>query len=179
MTVLCKVMQVTRSGYYQWLERCYSVRHQMNKKLVPLVREIHKESKGTYGTRRMAKALRELGIPCGRRRAKTLMKMADVVARQPRKFKATTDSKHNLPVAPNLLQRDFAASRPNEAWASDITYIWTTQGWLYLTVVLDLFSRQVVGLSMSKRINRDLVINALRMAYWRRKPDAPFGHHFQ
>jgi len=144
----------------------------MNDKLVPLVREIHKESKGTYGTRRMAKALRELGIPCGRRRAGTLMKMAGVIARQPRKFKATTDSKHNLPVAPNLLQRDFAASKPNEAWASDITYIWTTEGWIYLAVILDLFSRQVVGWSMSNRMTKKLVMNALRMAFWRRKPEA-------
>ena len=172
MTVLCKVMQVPRSGYYRWLEQSCSIRHQMNDKLVPLVREIHKESKGTYGTRRMAKALRELGIPCGRRRAGTLMKMAGVIARQPRKFKATTDSKHNLPVAPNLLQRDFAASKPNEAWASDITYIWTTEGWIYLAVILDLFSRQVVGWSMSNRMTKKLVMNALRMAFWRRKPEA-------
>lgn len=172
MTVLCKVMQVPRSGYYRWLEQSCYIRHQMNEKLVPLVREIHKESKGTYGTRRMSKALRELGVPCGRRRAGTLMKLAEVVARQPRKFKATTDSKHNLPVAPNLLQRDFAASRPNKAWASDITYIWTTEGWLYLAVILDLFSRQVVGWSMSNRMTKKLVMNALRMAFWRRKPEA-------
>jgi len=171
VTVLCKVMEVTRSGYYQWLDQRCSLRQEMNRRLIPLVREIHKDSKGTYGTRRMAKALRELGIPCGRGRAGTLMKMAGVVARQRKKFKVTTDSKHNLPVSPNLLARDFTAGRPNEVWVSDITYIWTTEGWLYLAVILDLFSRQVVGWSMNNRITRNLVMKALRMAYWRRQPD--------
>jgi transposase InsO family protein len=98
------------------------------------------------------------------------MKMAGVIAKQPRKFKATTDSKHNLPVAPNLLNRDFTASKPNEVWVSDITYVWTTEGWLYLTVIIDLFSRQIVGWSMSNRMTRKLVMDALRMAFWRRKP---------
>ena len=177
MTVLCKVMQVTRSGYYQWRKRSCPVRHQMNQKLVPLVREIHKESKGTYGTRRMAKALRELRIPCGRGRARTLMKMAGVAARQRRKFKVTTDSRHNLPVAPNLLARDFTTSKPNEVWVSDITYVWTTEGWLYLAVILDLFSRQVVGWSMNNRITKNLVMKALRMAYWRRRPGAGTVFH--
>jgi transposase InsO family protein len=172
VTLLCKVMQVTRSGFYHWLEQRSSVRQQMNEKLVPLVREIHRESKGTYGTRRMARALRELGVSCGRARARTLMNLAGVTARQRRKFKVTTDSKHSLPVAPNLLERDFTASRPNEVWVSDITYIWTNQGWLYLAVVLDLFSRQVVGWSMGNRITRKLAMNALRMAFWRRRPGA-------
>jgi len=99
------------------------------------------------------------------------MKLAGVEARQKRKFKATTDSKHSLPVAPNLLKRDFTASKPDEAYVSDITYIWTSEGWLYLAVVLDLFSRKVVGWSLSRRMTRGLVMNALRMSYWRRRPN--------
>ena len=172
MTILCKVMQVTRSGYYRWLEQHSPIRHQMNKKLIPLVLEIHRESRGTYGTRRMAKALRELGIFCGRARARTLMRLAGVAARQRRRFKVTTDSNHTLPVAPNLLGRDFTASKPNEVLVSVITYIWTTEGWLYLAIVMDLFSRQIVGWSMSNRITKSLVMNALRMAFWRRRPSA-------
>ena len=119
----------------------------------------------------MAGSLQENGISCGRRRACTLMKLAGVEARQKRKFKATTDSKHSLPVAPNLLKRDFTASKPDEAYVSDITYIWTSEGWLYLAVVLDLFSRKVVGWSLSRRMTRGLVMNALRMSYWRRRPN--------
>ncbi len=98
------------------------------------------------------------------------MKLAGVVAKQKKKFKATTDSKHNLPVAPNLLNREFEVGEPDKVYVSDITYIWTHEGWLYLAVVLDLFSRQVVGWSLSNRISRKLVINALRMAIWRRQP---------
>ncbi len=98
------------------------------------------------------------------------MNLADVTARQPRKFKATTDSKHNLPVAPNLLDREFAVAEPDRVWVADITYLWTSEGWLYLAIVLDLFHRQIVGWSMSNRINRKLVMDALRMGVWRRRP---------
>ena len=105
------------------------------------------------------------------------MKLAGVEAKQKKKFKATTDSKHDLPVAPNLLDRNFKTSSPDRAYCGDITYIWTREGWLYLAVVLDLFSRQVVGWSMSNRINKDLVRNALRMALWRRRPEAGLVFH--
>ena len=99
------------------------------------------------------------------------MKLAGVEAKQKKKFKATTDSKHDLPVAPNLLERNFEVSEPDRVYCSDITYIWTTEGWLYLAVILDLFSRQVVGWSMSNRITKKLVIDALQMAAWRRRPE--------
>jgi transposase InsO family protein len=170
VTIICKVMQVKRSGYYDWLTRSKSKRQIENEKLITLVRKIHKDSRQTYGSRRIAKALNALGVVCGRERARTLMKLAGVVAKQRRKFKATTNSKHNLPVAPNLLDRDFVAKKPNTVWVSDITYIWTKEGWLYLGIVLDLFSRQVVGWSIGERLTKELAIDAFKMAFWRRRP---------
>lgn len=146
------------------------MRQEGREKLVPLVREIHRASRETYGTRRMAEELTSQGFPCDRYRAGTLMKLAGVAARRKRKFKATTDSRHHLPVSPNLLNREFEVTEPNRVWVSDITYIWTTGGWLYLVVILDLFSRMVVGWSMKNRMTRSLVMDALRMAVWRRQP---------
>lgn len=170
IVLMCKVLKVRRSSYYAWKNRSSSQQAEKNKKLIPLVRQIHKESGGTYGTRRISKALQAMGIPCGRSRARTLMKMAGIVAKQKKKFRVTTDSKHNLPVAPNLLDRKFDVEKPNHFWVSDITYVWTAQGWLYLAVIIDLFSRQIVGWSINSRINRKLVADALRMAVWHRKP---------
>ena len=143
-------MQVSRSGYYSWKHRGKSKREMENERLVPIVLEANRFSKSTYGTRRMSDEVQDHGSSCGRYRARTLMNMAGVKARQKKKFKVTTDSKHKLPVAPNLLQRQFTTAEPNQAWVSDITYIWTSQGWLYLAVVLDLFSRQIVGWAMNR-----------------------------
>ena len=163
-------MQLSRSGYYTWCKRGKSLRQRENERLIPVVRAAHKKSKGTYGARRIAEEIEAHGSTCGRTRAGTLMKLARVAAKQKKKFKATTDSKHNLPVAPNLLNRQFAVQGPDRVYVSDITYIWTHEGWLYLAVILDLFSRQVVGWSLSNRMTRELVMNALRMAIWRRRP---------
>ena len=110
------------------------------------------------------------GVSCGEHKAGTLTKLADVQAKQKKKFKATTDSKHNLPVSPNLLKREFTVLQPNMAWVGDITYIWTEEGWLYLAVVIDLYSRRVVGWSINKRMTKQLVMDAILMAIWRRKP---------
>jgi len=170
ISLLCDVMRVSRSGYYSWRDRGKSLRRQEYENLVPVVLEAHRVSKGTYGARRIAKEVRELGIPCGRNKARTLMQLADVTAKQKKKFKVTTDSKHNLPIAPNLLNREFKADKPDSAYVSDITYIWTHEGWLYLAVILDLFSRQVVGWSLNGRMTTQLIVDALRMAIWRRKP---------
>ena len=137
--------------------------------MIPIVLEAHRASKGSYGARRMADEITDQGTRCGRYRAKTVMTMAGVTAKQKRKFKATTDSNHDLPVAPNLLKRNFKTQKPNEVWVGDITYVWTTEGWLYLAVVLDLFSRKVVGWAISSRIKKDLVIEAIRMATGRRE----------
>jgi len=163
-------MQVSRSGYYSWRKRGESARQRENNRLIPIVRAAHKKSKGTYGARRIAIEVEAHGSSCGRFKAGTLMKLAGVAAKQKKKFKATTDSKHNLPVAPNLLNRQFEVKEPDTVYASDITYIWTREGWLYLAVILDLFSRQVVGWSLSNRMTKKLIMNALRMAIWRRRP---------
>jgi putative transposase len=146
------------------------LRQRENERLIPIVKAAHKKSKETYGTRRIAEEIKAHGISCGRTRAGTLMKLADVAAKQKKKFKATTDSKHNFPVAPNLLNRQFEVKEPDSVYVSDITYIWTRKGWLYLAVVLDLFSRQIVGWSLSNRMTKKLIINALLMAIWRRRP---------
>ena len=163
-------MLVNRSSYYAWRQRGKSKRQMENEKLVFRVKEIHKSTKGVYGARRMAEELEAEGHQCGRCKARTLMNMAGVEVKKRRKFKVTTDSKHKLPVSPNLLDREFDVTEPDRVWASDITYVWTTEGWLYLAVVLDLFNRQVVGWSMSNRMSRKLVIDALQMALWRRQP---------
>lgn len=174
---MCDVLDVCRSGYYGWKNREKSTRQKEYDALIPIVREAHRLSNGTYGARRIADEIVAHGSPCGRTKAATIMKLANVAARQKRKFKVTTDSKHSLPVAPNLLNREFKVERPNTVYVSDITYIWTSEGWLYLAVVLDLFSRQIVGWSMNSQMDRTLVIDALRMAVWRRKPARGLIHH--
>ena len=174
---MCDVLDVSRSGYYSWKNRDKSPRQREYDVLIPIVREAHRISNGTYGARRIADEIVAHGTPCGRTKAATIMKHADVAARQKRKFKITTDSKHSLPVAPNLLNREFKVEKPDTAYVSDITYIWTSEGWLYLAVVLDLFSRQIVGWSMNSQMDRTLVIDALQMAVWRRKPARGLIHH--
>ena len=170
MTLLCTVMQVSRSGFYSWKKRKKSYRQQERERLIPKVKEIHKQARGTYGARRISTELEEQGESCGRIKAGTLMKLAQVSAKQKKKFKATTDSKHNLAVAPNLLQRKFAVTEPDRVYCSDITHIWTKEGWLYLAVVIDLFSRRVVGWSLNNRMTKKLVLDALNMTVWRRRP---------
>ena len=168
--MLCKVMQVSRSGFYNWAKRGKSTRDQERERLIPRVKEIHKTSRETYGNRRIAKEIEAAGTRCGKHKARTLMKLAGVEAKQRKKFKATTNSKHNLSVASNLLQRQFTVPKQDLAWVGDITYIWTTEGWLYLAIVIDLYSRRVVGWSINKRMTKQLVRDALLMAIWRRKP---------
>ncbi len=170
ITTLCKVMQVHRGSYYAWVNRDESKTIQENRKMVHIVRLTHAKAKGSYGARRHADELTDQGFICGRSRAKTIMKLAGVEAKQKKKFKATTDSKHNMPVSPNLLQRDFNVLQHNLAWVGDITYIWTAEGWLYLAVVIDLYSRRVVGWSINKRMTQQLVMDAVLMAIWKRKP---------
>jgi transposase InsO family protein len=170
-------MMVSRSGYYSWCSRDISARQQEYERLIPLVKESHRQSRRTYGARRIADDLTALGEPCGRTKAGSLMKLAGVSAKQSRKFKVTTDSKHNLPVAPNLLDRQFEVKESDSVYVSDITYIWTAEGWLYLAIILDLFSRRVVGWSLQKRMTKKLVMDALRMAIWRRRPGAGLIFH--
>ena len=145
--------------------------------LLSKVREIHEHSKGSYGSRRMSKRLRELGYDVGRHRARSLMNKAKVSYKRRRKYRRTTDSKHDFPVAENLLERNFTANAANAVWCSDITYLWTMEGWLYLAVVMDLYSRKIVGWALSSSLKTSLVKEALTMAYWQRKPSKGLIHH--
>ncbi|MBW1752932.1 MAG: IS3 family transposase [Deltaproteobacteria bacterium] len=177
VTVLCHVMGVSRSGYYKYLKTVHENKMDPDFELIAKVREIHSDTRGSYGSRRMSSQLRDDGYDVGRYRARSLMNKAGVSVKRRKKFKRTTDSNHNQPVAPNLLNRQFEAARPDTVWCADITYLWTLQGWLYLAVVLDLHSRKIVGWAMSNRLTAPLVKDALSMAYWRRKPEKGLIHH--
>jgi len=170
-------MEVSRSGYYQYLETDHTMKIDKDFKLLSEVRQIYGETRGAYGSRRISKRLRSQGHNVGRCKARSLMKKAGIYVKHRRKFKITTDSRHNLPVASNLLNRNFQAARPDAVWCSDITYLWTMEGWLYLAVVIDMFSRKVVGWAMSSKMETSLVTEALSMAYWRRKPGQGLIHH--
>ncbi len=165
---LCRVLRVSRSGYYSWRKRPQSVRYRANRRLQVKIRALHRASRHNYGSPRIHDALRAGGEPCSKHRIARLMRQAGIRAKTVRKFKATTNSKHNHPVAENLLAQDFTATRPNQRWVSDITYIRTEEGWLYLAVVLDLYSRAIIGWAMDARMTAQLVRDALTMALWRR-----------
>ena len=169
---MCRVLGVSRSGYYGWKKQPESKRQKENERLLVYIRESHKVSKETYGSPRIAEDLWARGIVCGENRVARIMRENGIVAKTKRKFKATTNSRHRLPVAENLVNQNFTVEGPNKVWVSDITYIHTMEGWLYLAVILDVFSRQVVGWSMSKRLTADFVIKALYQAIGRRKPEA-------
>jgi transposase InsO family protein len=145
--------------------------------MLALIKAIHAELKGAYGSPRMIRELRNRGFSARKARVERLMHDNNVRAHHKRRYKATTDSKHNLPVAQNLLDRDFTPIAPNQVWTSDITYLWTDEGWLYLAIVLDLFNREVVGWSLKPRMTADIVTDALTMAWFRRRPPAGLMHH--
>ena len=167
---MCRVIGASRSGYYGWRRRQESKRQKDNEKILMEIKESHKNSHRAYGSPRITLDLQANGTKCSENRVARLMKVHGIIAKAKKKFKATTSSKHNLPVADNLLNQDFAAEKPNMVWVSDITYIATLKGWLYLTVILDLYSRQVVGWAMSDRLTAGFVIKALNQAIGRRNP---------
>ncbi len=169
LDMMCRVLSVSRSGYYAWEKEPESLRTQENAKLATAIKVIYDDEKQRAGSPRITKRLQGLGCVIGKNRVARIMRQEGLRAKGAKKFKATTNSRHNLPVAPNLLQQDFEAARPNEKYVTDITYIWTNEGWLYLAVVLDLYSRYVVGWAMSERMTATLVCDALKMALWRRK----------
>ena len=173
LRMMCKLLLVSPSGYYDWLDRPLSLRAQENTALADKIKAMFIEERSRAGAKRIAKRLKAEGTTVSRHRVARIMRLNGWRAKAAKKFKATTNSNHKLPVAPNLLQQNFSASKPNEKWVSDITYIWTEEGWLYLAVVMDLYSRMVVGWSMSERMTSKLVIDALQMAIWRRK--RPYG----
>lgn len=167
---MCRVLKVSRTAYYYWLIRPISQHKKQDKVLKEQILKIYRENRRTYGSPRIHRQLDKQGIHCGRKRVDRLMKEAGIQGIQKRKFKVTTDSKHNLPVAENLLNRNFNAGSANEKWTSDITYVATNEGWLYLAAIMDLCSRKIVGWSMQKYLTRQLVIEALDMAVTNRHP---------
>ena len=176
--MLCRVMKVFRSGYYEYLHRHNRGSSDPEREaLKARVKEIFKEHRSKYGSRRIVKQLKEEGYDVGRYKVRRIMKELGLKAKISRRFKITTDSRHSFPVAPNLLNRDFDVPAPNKVWTADITYIWTFEGWLYLAIVMDLFSRQIVGWAMDKRMKKQLAIDALSMSYFRRKPNPGLLHH--
>ena len=178
VTLLCKVMSVSRSGYYEYVRRSRQKKINIaEERLQQQIKEIFSFSKKSYGSRRILSELQSEGKKIGRYKVRSLMKKLELNARTPKRYKVTTDSNHSYRVAPNILDRKFSVDKPNSVWTTDLTYIWTLEGWTYLAVVLDLFSRQVVGWSIDKHMDADLAKNALAMAYWRRKPEAGLLHH--
>ena len=167
---MCQVLEVSRSSYYSWLKRPLSTHQKKDRILVEKMRRIHKESYKTYGIRRIKAKLNKEGISCGKNRIARLMRENGIFSRLRRKYKATTNSNHRLPVAPNLLDQDFTADRPNKKWVGDITYIPTDEGFLYLAGIEDLFQRKVVGWSLGDRITKELTILALEQAVGRENP---------
>lgn len=179
VTILCKVMEVSRSGFYDFLHR-FNNGTDGNPKEAALAARIHsifREHKGKYGSRRILKQLNEEGYDIGRYKVRRIMKDLGLKAKISRRYKVTTDSRHSFPIAPNVLNRNFDVGEPNRVWTADITYVWTLEGWLYLAVIMDLFSRQIVGWAMDKRMKKQLTLDALAMAYFRRKPPQGLLHH--
>lgn len=174
---LCKVLGVSQSGYFAWKDRPASRRQREDMVMLAHVRSAYALSHETYGSPRMTRELQDRGLAIGRRRTARLMRENGLQARQKRRFKRTTDSQHALPVAPNIIDQDFDATGPNQKWSVDISYVWTREGWLYLAVVIDLFSRRIVGWAVGDRLHRELAINALRKAIVLRRPKPGLIHH--
>jgi len=177
ITKLCKVLEVTRNGFYAWLKRPESERRQRDRQLTVKIKAYHKASRGTYGSPRIYDDLTEEGEPVSRKRVARIMRENGVTGQPERRRRRTTDSNHNLPVAENLLKRNFRAAAPDQVWASDITYIRTWEGWLYLAVVIDLFSRRVIGWAIADHMRTELVHDALMMAIGLRNPAPSLIHH--
>lgn len=174
---MCRVLEVSRSGYYDWVHRPMSQREQSNRMLLEQIRTIHRQTRGVYGSIKAWKELQSQGVVCGKNRIARLRRINGIESKRRRRFKITTQSRTGQWIAPNLLNRCFQAKEPNRVWVGDVTFVETRQGWLYLAVLIDLYSRKVVGWSMSDRINKDLVLQALRMALFNRKPEPGLVHH--
>jgi len=177
VTVMCRVLEVTRSGYYAFEKRSPSERAKANAQLLVKIRTVHERGRRKYGSPRVHEKLTAQGEHVGRHRVARLMSENGIQARRTRRFCRTTDSGHGLPVAENILDRRFAVEAPDRAWVTDITYVPTGEGWLYVAVVLDLFSRRVVGMAMSELIDRQLVLDALGEAMRLRRPSVGLLHH--
>ncbi len=177
INALCAFIKVSRSCYYEWLDSPKTEREKENELLIEIIKTLFRNGHSTYGTRRIKRKLREQGKIVSRRRIGRLMKQAGLACKTKKKFRVTTDSKQNKAITPNLLKREFTVSKPDRYYVGDITYISTREGWLFLAVIIDLFSRKVVGWSMNKRMKASLVNDALLMALWKRKPEGGLVWH--
>ncbi len=175
--LMCRMLEVGTSGFYAWLRRPESLRSRKNRQLLVEIKAVHQRSRQTYGSPRVHAELTVNGHPCGKHRVAQLMRAHGIASRHKRKFRATTNSKHSHPVAPNLLKRQFVVAAPNRWWVSDITYIPTQEGWLYLAVTLDLYHRKVVGWAMDRWMTQQLVMDAFTMAMKNGHPKQGLSHH--
>jgi putative transposase len=171
------VFEVSRSGYYRFVQHTCSKRTEENKRLLQEIKTVHEVSRGTYGSPRIHAALKAKGENCSRKRVARLMQQAEIQAKMVKRFKVTTQVDKQAPIARNLLGQNFTACAPNQRWVADISFIDTAEGWLYIAAVLDLFSRRVIGLAMQKRMTTHLVIAAMQQALSHRKPAAGLLHH--
>jgi putative transposase len=174
---MCRVLGVSRSGYYAWFSRGESPRVQRDRALQQRIQQVHLESRGVYGARKIHRELKAQGETCGRHKVARLMRAAGLKGCPKRRFRRLPDQAPSHPIAPNVLDQSFHADGPNERWASDITYIATRQGWLYLAVVMDLYSRRIIGWAMDRHTGRHLVIDAMTMALGYRHPAGSLLHH--
>ena len=177
LAVMCRVLDVSRSGYHAWERRAPSLRAQANHRLEVAIQAAHRRTRESYGPERLQPELKAEGFPAGVGRIKRLRKKLGIRCKQHRRFKATTNSRHHLPVAPNLLNQNFAASRPNETWVTDLTYVPTVEGWLYLSGIKDLHTGEIVGYAMGARMTQDLVGRALFQAVAAQRPTPGLIHH--
>jgi putative transposase len=175
--VLCRVVGVSASGYYRWRKHQESQHSREDRRLRVQIRAIHQQSRGVYGSPRIHAELRRQGVRCSRKRVARVLREEHLQVRYRRRYRRTTHSGHQQAVAPNRLGQQFRVAGANRVWAGDITYLWTQEGWLYLAVLLDLFSRRVVGWAVSSRIDTDLTLQALRMALENRRPPSGLLHH--
>ena len=167
--LMCQVLNVSSSGYYNWRGRPESARAMSNRALDSEIRQVYGEHKQRYGVPRITDELKDRGFHCSENRVARRMTKLGLKGIQAKKFKRTTDSNHDKPVAPDLIEQDFTAASPNQKWVSDLTYVWTDEGWLYLAVIMDLYSRAIIGWSMGKRMTQQLMCDALTMALFRRR----------
>lgn len=177
IVLMCKLLNASRSGYYKFRHHIVSAQEIANVRLLEKIKIIHEESHGIYGSPRVHRELIKKGNACGRNRVARLMAKEGIVAKVRRRYRTTTRQRQGAIAAPDLLKRDFTAERPHQVWTSDITYIWTAEGWLYLAVILDLYSRAIVGWATSERIDARLVCTAFQRALWQYRPGLPVIFH--
>ena len=177
MKTMCRVLQVSKSGYYAWIGRPASQRAKTNARLVDEIKTVYAENRKAYGSPRIHVALQKKGILCGHNRVARLMRSNYIIAQRQFRRKRHQITSHGRNLAPNLVNRNFHVTKPDYVWAADITVLWSGSGWLYLAVVMDLYSRRIIGWAMQKRMTEDLAVNALKMAVDHRKPKGEIIHH--